>query len=569
MARLRTESVVSPTMLDHTKNNKSTRYIHYATYALCAGALLWFGMGIPLVFAGAVYLAVARILRRPLEAGQGPEADADLGSLWGAAVFVSLVLIACLYFFLLTRGTGELLAHDMLSGSFDSLADGLMRGTAEVDPATIRWEAFVVEGRSYLYFGPWPALLRIPLHGVAPDRFGQWARLSCLVAAALSLAAFGLMAIRTLHQNRSLGDQEKRFLLVTSLLGFGLATPLPFLLTQGSIYHESILWALAGSICFVAVVVPRLHAPDLLRGKLLLLSTIAGATFMARVTYGAPLYLILLLIAGAELLRRLRADRREVRGEIARLFVVLLPAGLTLVFCLWYNFDRFGSVFTFVDYRLLGFMRANPSTLEILDQTGVFNLRRLLPALDNYFIPSAEMISRNFPWFRVTLPQYPDLGLYPRIFHSYLVPLSVASSWLVLGGLVGMGYVFRSAGRKFGGLCLLALLTEALLICCYYIMELRYEVDLIPLFVFGYGAFLAEVSTRSPLRGRAQDLVTLVMFAVAASAIVTLSSTLSAIPMGGPAHTSSYKAEWRQRFRAVDVMMPGRNGASTAVREVQ
>ena len=553
-------------MLVQTKN---TKYAKYAAYALCVSALLWFGMGVPLVFAGAVYLAVARFLRRPLETGEGIGAVESRASLWGAAAFVSLALIASLYFFLLTRGTGELLTHDMLSGSFDSLADGLMRGTAEVDPETIRWEAFVVEGRSYLYFGPWPALLRIPLHWLAPDLFGQWARLSCLVAAALSLAAFALMAIRTLHKNRSLGDREKHFLLVTSLLAFGLATPLPFLMTQGSIYHESILWAFAGSICFGAGVIPRLHAPELLRQKLLLLSTIAGATFMARVTYGAPLYLILLLIAGTELVRRFRADRQGVRGEIANLFVALLPAGLTLVFCLWYNFDRFGSVFTFVDYRLLGFMQANPSTLEILDQTGVFNLRRLLPALDNYFIPSAEMVSRNFPWFRVTLPQYPDLDLYPRIFHSYLVPLTVASSWLVFGGVVGMVYLFRSARRKFGWLCLLALLTEALLICTYYIMELRYEVDLIPLFVFGYGAFLAEVSARGPLRGRAQDLVTIVMFAAAASAIVTLSSTLSAIPMGGPAHSSSYKDEWRQRFRAVDAVMLGRGGGSTLDRGFQ
>ncbi|MBW2388232.1 MAG: hypothetical protein JRG89_07310 [Deltaproteobacteria bacterium] len=69
--------------------------------------------------------------------------------------------------------------------------------------------------------------------------------------------------------------------------------------------------------------------------------------------------------------------------------------------------------------------------------------------------------------------------------------------------------------------------------------------------------FLAETSMRGPLRGRAQDIATVLMFAVAVSAVVTISSTLSAIPLGGPAHSSSYKAEWQERFRAVDARMPG------------
>jgi len=49
------------------------------------------------------------------------------------------------------------------------------------------------------------------------------------------------------------------------------------------------------------------------------------------------------------------------------------------------------------------------------------------------------------------------------------------------------------------------------------------------------------------------------MFAVAVSGVVTVSSTLSAIALAGPAHPPSYKAEWQARFEAIDAFMPGRS----------
>ena len=43
--------------------------------------------------------------------------------------------------------------------------------------ATIRWEAMQIDGRTYMYFGLWPALLRIPLNWLAPEKALNWARL--------------------------------------------------------------------------------------------------------------------------------------------------------------------------------------------------------------------------------------------------------------------------------------------------------------------------------------------------------------------------------------------------------
>ncbi|MDP6979279.1 MAG: hypothetical protein QF570_11860 [Myxococcota bacterium] len=475
------------------------------------------------------------------------ETNTAKGPHTGLAI-ATFVLIAALHFLLLTRGTGDILGPEMLSGSFDSLAQSFLRGSAEVDPDAIRWEAFVVDGRAYMYFGPWPALLRLPLVLIAPGLAGEWARLSCFVASLLCLAAFGTLVRAMLAKNPYLEAEHRSFLLVTSLVGFGVASPLLFLMNAASIYHESIVWALAGSLCFSAIAVPRLGRVEALESKLLLLSFIAGATLLARVTYAGPLYLVLLFIG-------FRAMKNGTGAP--RIVMLLLPAGVMLLFQLWYNAARFGSPLTFVDYSLMGFMRADPTTLEVLDRTGDFSLTRVFVALGNYFVPGSGQVSGAFPWFRLAPPAYPDAGLYPRIFTSWVMPLSLIASWLVLAGSMGLGLLLHDRTQRFAQACFFAFGLQALLVCAYYIMELRYEIDLLPLFVLGFAVFVARLGAPGVLVSRVQDVLTALLFTVALSAIVATSTTLSAIPVGGPAHPKAYKALWQDKFDAINRVLPG------------
>lgn len=476
---------------------------------------------------------------------KGDPAAAQLG--WGAAL--AFIAVAAVHLLFVTRGTGALIGPEMLGGAFDSLAQGLLRGTSEVDPEAIRWEAFVVDGRAYMYFGPWPAVIRMPLVWLAPELMGQWARLSCFVASLLAVGAFGWLVRAMLAKNEGLDESQRRFVLVTSLIGFGVASPLLFLMNAASIYHESIVWALAGSLLFCAIAVPRFDEPERLVSKLTLLSTIAGATLLARVTYAGPLYLVLLFVAW----RGLRAG-----VPVATLFLRLLPSGLCLLFQLWYNLDRFGSPFTFVDYSLMGFMRADPTTLEILGRTGDFSFARVFVAFGNYFLPGGGQISASFPWFRLAPPAYPDAGLYPRIFTSWVMPLSLICSWLVAFGAWGFVALARDRARRFSLACLGAFFLQVLLVSAYYIMELRYEIDLLPAFVLGYAYWLTRIGGAGPVMSRTQDVMTALLFTVALSTIVAVSTTLSAIPVGGPAHPKAYKSAWEARFEAIDRMLPGR-----------
>jgi hypothetical protein len=515
------------------------------------------------------YLAslVAYALVR-LQVGESPE-DGE-AKLWGLSAWIALFIIGSVHFALMTRGTGELMSKEMLGSAFDSLADALVQGRSQIDPRSIRWEGFVVDGRTTMYFGPLPALLRIPLHWLMPSGFGEWSRTSCLLASMLALMAFATIALRALLGNPGLAGSLKRIVLIASLMGFGFGTPLCFLMYAGSIYHESIVWGLAGSVWGIALLLSILGSRQSFAMKLTFLAVVTGATLLARVTYGAPFYLILLLIAGDALRRAARDPDVQIAGEAAKLFACLTPAGVMLLIQLWYNFDRFGSIFTFVDYEHLAFMRNDAAAWTILQEAGTFNPKRMGPAFYNYFGVSRDFFSSSFPWFELARPEYPDWGLYPRLFKSYLVSLSLASSWIVLGAAVGSGYLFARTSSWIVRLCGIAFLLEIGLVSSYYIMELRYSIDFFPYLIFAYAFFLASMGARQPLRGRGQELASVLLFSVALSCIVTVSSTLSAIPVSGPATTRAYKEDWAERFRAIDRAVAGlRGGAATEATETR
>ena len=340
-----------------------------------------------------------------------------------------------------------------------------------------------------------------------------------------------------------------------SLLGFGLASPLVFLMYAASIYHESVLWGLALSIAFSSVLLANIESSNRLRANLPLLAAIGGATLLARVTYGAPLYLILLFIAGTLILEVSRQKPNEIVRETGRTVLLLLPAGATLLFQLWYNYDRFGSILTFVDYGAMDFMANDAPTMEILRESGSFNARRIFSAFNNYLGIRSDFISTGFPWFRIASPVYPEAELYPLIFKSYLISLSVSASWIVASSALGAYWLFDRGRSALVRLCALAFFLEVLLVSSYFIMEERYLVDYFPFLIFSFALFLGEAATRSPLRGRAPDILTVLIFAIGVSSIATLGSSLSAIPRGGPALSSEYKELWKQRFKTVDAQI--------------
>jgi hypothetical protein len=491
-------------------------------------------------------LVAAAVLNWMMTGRRGERGSWDLTGLLMAA------LVFTVYFQLLTRGTGWIFHYELLGQAFDSLASSLLEGTSDVSPSAILWEGMKVDGRTVMYFGPWPALLRIPPNWIEVGHPGHWSRLSCYIAAVLTLCGFALICARELARNDALERSDRRQLLLMSIFGFGLGSPLVFLMFSGWIYHEAVVWGLCGSTWSLYFLLGVLRSERRALPQLAALSFTVGAALLARVTYGAPLYGALALAAWASW-RRAEASRR-VR-EAAWVGVCLLPAIAMLGLQLWYNFDRFGDPTTFAEYERLEYLVEDAESWESFEEWGAVNLLRLPTGISNYLGFRGEYFSSDFPWVRVARPDYPDYNIYPQMFKSFVISLSVASLWLVLPGLLGCVLLaFRpgSATLKLSGLCLLS---QVVLVASFFIMEQRYAIDLLPLLIFGYAYFLAAVYLKAPFQNARGLLANAMLVLVVLSSAATLSSTVSAIPDSGPAVLPGYKTFWRQRFQQVNAQI--------------
>ena len=368
----------------------------------------------------------------------------------------------------ITYGTWDLLGEEWLSSSFDSLGQRLLQGRADIDPNTIKWEGLKRAGKVYPYFGPFPAFLRVLFDALMPGHFGQWARVSCLVASTLITVAFGCAAQTALSVNSALTERRRTLLLLVVILGFGLGTPVLYLVSCGRIYHEAILWGLCGAMWALFAITTISFRPQQEKRGILVFSCALAVALLSRVTFAMPMCLIspILFLRGA----RFNSDYLRSLPRRALLFA---PAMAALALQLWYNYQRFEALLVFLDYR---YFYLDPSKIG-----GEFNILRVPSSLRNYFAILPDYFSSSLPFFRLVTTKYYQPSLFMQGWQEQTIPLSIASVWLVALAVLGIREVLaRRCPRLLFvyGLCLVA---ESILILAYLFVTQRYTGDLIPL----------------------------------------------------------------------------------------
>lgn len=426
-----------------------------------------------------------------------------------------LLLVSGLHFWLITYGTGRLTGYEIRGSAFDSLGRHLLQLEADVAPETINWEGFEIKGKHYIYYGPFPALIRIVPNLLFPWMYGQWSRVSCLVASILCLLAFAGLAARAIEQNPSLSPAARRLTLNVAILGFGLGTPLVYLVSCGRIYHEAVIWGLCGAI-FCLYVIFRILSGTLREiPGLLLLSIGFAVTLLTRLTFALPIVLALALLTVRIAWMRLPAKGGGLGPRLAALFppaLAVLPAAAAVGMQVWYNKARFGSVWKTIDFSAT---YVHPETIG-----GTFNLRRIPSALSNYFGLHGSL-TRVPPYFEVEAVRYADDSLFFE-WKEHTFSLTFASAWLVLGAILGAVWL-RKSGIPLVRTIALLLALESVLIAAFYFVTQRYASEFLPLLVFLFAIFLARVPGKGWL-GRILPGSLLVLVVI--SSAVTLGSTL-------------------------------------------
>ena len=139
----------------------------------------------------------------------------------------------------LTNGTFRIIAPDAFGEQYDWQARSLLQGRLHLPDAAQTAESFVFQGRNYLYFGPTPAVLRLPFAALDAG-FGQLTRLFLLVYFAGWLLAGYFILIHVARLARGPTAWPSTKTTVVFVAASGLGSTMLYLASRAYVYHEAI-----------------------------------------------------------------------------------------------------------------------------------------------------------------------------------------------------------------------------------------------------------------------------------------------------------------------------------------
>ena len=436
----------------------------------------------------------------------------------------AILMLGMLLWIFTTTGGQQIFVNEILSEAYDSQAEHFLRGDVGVDGDAIRHEAMIVNGKARMYFGPFPAFVRIPLNFVYPNGRGYWSRITGFCAGMIALAAFAGL-IRLGLRSSQLSSRWKIVLGNACLIGFAFGSPLLLLLGNLSIYDEAIIWALAWSLAalYFALRSRETEGAALTR-SLLAFSFCAGAALLSRVTFGAPL----LVIAPVLALSLVGKDR------IRNFAALFLPLGAALLFYVLLSYAKFGN------FQGTSFDRyVNPAQREFTQQHGFFRLERVPYSFADYLILRYPEFRREPPYLKGYRQSYNHPILYAMPFTETYSSLLWCSSWIVLGAVIGVAFLLRPGGADWADRAIAAILfVEVIAIMSVPAVIQRYATEFYPFLIFAFLFFLRRGKAAFHLR---YVLIGLVAVSIVINSLATVAWLVDA-DMNVPQKT---RAEWK------------------------
>ena len=437
---------------------------------------------------------------------------------------VTLVLSAVLWLFTMTGGR-DIFVKEVLGGAYDSQAEHFLRGDVGVDAAAIAHETMIVNGKVRMYFGPFPALLRIPLNFIYPAGHGKWSRISGFCAGVIALFAFAGL-VKTALRSSPLSSRARNWVGNACVIGFAFGSPLLLLLGNLSIYDEAIIWGLAWSLAALYFACrSRTTEGAALTRSLLAFSFCAGAALLSRATFGAPFVLI------APLLAIRLFDRQPIRN----ITTLLLPLGAAFIFYLFLSYARFGD-FSGMNMRY----SINPVQRDFAVKHRLFRIERVPYSFADYFVLRSPKLQRQAPFLKAGRQDYENESLYVMPFTETYSSLLWSSSWILLGAVIGVALLLRPDGADGVDRAIAAIfLLQVIVILSFMGLAQRYVAELFPFLIFAFLIFLRQGKIAFQLR---YLLIGLVVISVVINSLTTVSWLVEA-DMNVPAET---RAKWNQ-----------------------
>jgi hypothetical protein len=395
----------------------------------------------------------------PTPTGDGQLAPGDRRALRRAWSIGAIPTIAA-FAWLIMAGRWAPLQRQYFDDFYDYQARAFLDGRWDIPRGAAGFEGFIVDGRTYVYFGPFPALLRSPLFLVT-DRFdGRLTTISMTLAMVVAaVAGYHLnLAVRALVRGDAPVQRGER--LATTGLAVAVLAGIPlWLASQATVFHEAIVWGLALAVAALAAALRWLARPT--RWRLVATAALASAAMASRQPLGIAVLAGLGLLAAIVAAGRLAARRR---GEPPTLLPDVPLGGLALA-CVAIalagavpNMAKFGNPISpsIHDHIATEVLPDRDEFLEANDGA-YFGTQYVPTTLWQYVRPDALDTRQDFPWL-----DFPHAGpkvfgdtVFDRVEWTSSVPATMPV--LVVLAVPGVVWFVRAARRRERGIGALAL----------------------------------------------------------------------------------------------------------------
>ncbi len=287
------------------------------------------------------------------------------------------------------------------SDFFDVQAHSLLAGRWDVPRSSLNIEGFVVHGKVYEYFGPLPALLRLPVAAFTHRFDGRLGQISLLIAFAIALVfAFRIFVrVRPLVRGTEPVTRGERWATGLFVFVVGAGSVFTFLASRAWAYHEAELWGAAlalGAFEFVLA-----YTLDPTRRHLILAAALTAAALLARGSVGAGPLVALGLVFVAGWWRRTRRvvglsdSGPSTPGPVAMLAALAIP----VVLYAYVNHAKFGTFFSLpFNAQVSNKVFEGNRYVLFANHGSMFNPHLIPTDALQYLVPDVPKLISLFPW---------------------------------------------------------------------------------------------------------------------------------------------------------------------------
>lgn len=436
--------------------------------------------------------------------------------------------------FNVSRDLDRTATSGFFSGVYELQARAFLDGRIAVPDGSMAIEGFVRDGVTYMYFPPWPALLRLPVLMTTREFDGRLTLLSMLLAWIVFVVCTTKLVwwVHARLTGRSTVRRGEAVLVAAFLAAASGGTFMTYDASLPWVYHEVYAWAIAASVGALYWMLRVLTAGDWHGVRWL--CAFCFVAIGTRATAGWALCLTVLAVGLWFGVRRSTPERRRMWWGIV--VAGLVPLALSIA----YNVHKFDHVYMFPLQDQV-WTQVNAHRREALEVNGgaITGLQFFPTAFHAYLWPTGIRFVDYFPW--ITLPARPPDALNgafvdqayrtgsATVFMPLLMVLQVASTIVVFSP-------WAPARARVLRVPMLAAVLITGGVMAYGYFAARYASEFVPALVLGgaIGTVLAAQALRGRVAVRVAAGVAAALAAFSLAAQLATGLSMAAVHARGP-----------------------------------